>query len=952
MGSLIHLRAAVAPLALGVLALSAAPLCWSQSTGTAGAPTTATELNEIVVTGIRASLERAQDIKRAAPSVVEAITPEDLGRFTDESLTDALERVPGVQVDRNASHIYSSGSGVTIRGLGADFVITTLNGRNVLGNPGFGGGSFRSVDFDSITPEVISGLLVYKAPTASLVESGIAGEVDIQTLKPLDQKTSASSHYFGSVAAQGDYQHQAGRVGPRFSGLLGGKLFDDTLGFYLAGVKSTEYQDEKQVFGYAGPVNITVQQSSGAPQIYNGILGISETDSLFEHYKFERSAVSGGVQWRPSNRLEFNIDGMYNRYNSLLNQSTYQNYTGYSLSGVTFAPGGAVVRDGALVTYDTTKTAGGFPNNGGNGADVGGIINYFNDSWLIGFNGLYKGDSWRVAVDYAHNELSFDTDLRNAYWISSGASADAINGRYDYSGNGYGATYYGANTPGNIGLYSTAAAPSNQLGFYYEQNHTQSTRDQGRIDAQWDALDWLSLKAGSRLEHTNVWFVDAVGINHFSMFATPGDPTSGYYTTNGLLNGSHVDLPGVSGLPVTTFAGFASNNPAVAGLSNFGRGSFAQFPNSPGGSADDQLPLISGNSFNITEKTTALYLQADAKETLWGLDVSGNVGARALHVEENAQGFQSVGTALSNTGGQLISQTAEPVSASNSYWKGLPSVNLKISPLQQLNLRLGYAKTLTLPGLSSLRPNGAVTYKLFYNNIQEPNLFNGGNTYLNPTTADNYDFTAEYYLSYGGAIVLSAFHKNVTGFVTALTQLQVPIPGQSGLFNSSTTVNAGEGKTSGFEIGTNQPFRFLPTPFDGFGLSANYTYVDSKQTVPTDNGSISSSLPGTSKTNINSTGYFEKWGFGARIAYNYRSDYVTGVGNLSFDNIVINREFVKGYSTVDASISQKFGDHFEVLLTGTNLTGAEQLHYLGEGHLFASVFPFPRVYTLSFRAKL
>lgn len=935
---------------LGAAAIAAASLCQAQTSGGDAAPG---DLNEIVVTGIRASLERAQDIKRDAPSVIEAITPEDLGRFTDDSIADALQRVPGVQVDRNASHIYSSGSGVTIRGLGADFVITTLNGRNVLGNPGFGGGSFRSVDFDSITPEVIAGLLVYKAPTANLVESGIAGEVDIETLKPLDQKTHGGQFgdFFGSVAAQGNYQSDAGRVGSRFSGLLGGKLLDGTVGFYLAGVKGTEYQDEKQVFNYPGPVNIKLQQTDGSTKAYKGILGISETDSLDEHYKFERSAVSGGVQWRPTDRLEFNVDGMYNRYASLLNQSTYQNYTGYSLSGVTFAPGGAVVRDGALVTYDTTKAVGGFPNNGGNGADVGGIINYLNESWLVGVNGLYKGDSWRVAFDYAHNELDFNADLRNGYWISSGAPANAINGRYDYSGNGYNASYYGANTPGNLALYSTAKSPANQLGYYIEQQHTNSTRDQGRIDAQWDPLDWLSIKGGGRREQTTVWYVDAVGVNHFSLFAKPADPTSGYYTTNGFLNGGQVNLTGVSALPVGTFAGFASGNPAVANLSNFGRGSFAQFPNSPKGSADDSLPLISGNSFNITERTTAFYLQADSKGTLFGLDVSGNIGARVLHVEEDAIGFQSVGTALSNTGGQLISQVAEQVSAKNSYWKGLPSVNLKISPFRQLNLRLGYAKTVTLPGLSSLRPDGAVTYKLPSNNIQEPNLFNGGNTYLKPTLADNFDVTAEYYTPYGGAVILSAFRKDITGFVASLTQLQVPIPGQTGLFDSSTTVNAGKGRTSGFEIGTNQPFTFLPTPLDGFGLSANYTYVDSKQTIQTDNGSISSSLPGTSKNNVNGTGYFEKWGFGARIAYNYRSDYVTGIGNLSYGNTVINREFVKGYHTIDASISQKFGDHLEVLLTGTNLTGAVQEHYLGEGHLFASVFPFPKVYTLSVRGK-
>lgn len=914
-------------------------------------PAAPDDLSEVVVTGIRASLEKAQDIKRDADSVVEAITPEDLGHFTDESLADALERVPGVQVARNASHIYESGSGVTIRGLGADFVVTTLDGRDVLGNPAFGGGSFRSVDFDAIPPEVTSGLVVYKSPTASLIESGIAGEINIQTLEPLAYKTNGA-RYFGSVTAQGDYQSEAARVGPRFSGLLGGKLLDDTLGFYLAGVSSREYQDEKQVLSYAGPANINIQQADGTTQAYNGILTEQETDSLYEHYNFQRSNLTGAIQWRPSERLDFKVNGMYNEYKSLLNQSTYQNYTGYSLPGVTFAPGGAVVRDGALVSYDTSAAVGGYPNGGANGALVGGIVDTVNKNWLIGFKGTYKGDSWRAVVDYAHNELGYQVDLANGYWISSVARADAINGRYDYSGKTYGASYYGANTPGNLALYNPAAGPSNQLNSYHEQQYTHSTRDQFRVDADWTPLDWLTLKTGARREQTTVWYVDAVGNNDYTLFATPGDPTSGYYTTQGFLSGARVNLPGVPGMPTATYAGFAANNPAVTSLSDFGRGSFARFPSSPNGSPADELPILSGNSYSIAEKTTAFYVQGEGEGTVWGLDAAANAGVRALHVEEDTHGFQSVGTTLSNTGNQLISQTAQAVSANNSYWRALPAANLRVSPFKRLNLRLSYAKTLTLPGLSSLRPNGQVIYDLPYNNLQLPNSFNGGNSYLKPTMADNYDFTTEYYTPWGGAVVASLFYKNVSDFVTTLTQLEVPVTGRSGLFNSTTSVNAGRGRTSGFEIGTNQPFRFLPSPYDGFGVSANYTYVDSHQTVPTSNGPVSSSLPGTSKNNFNSTVYFEKWGFGARVAYNYRSDYVLGVGSLSYNGAITDREFVAGYQTVDVSLSQKIGDHLEILLTGTNLTRAVQTHYFGSGHLFGDIFPFPRVYTLSVRGKL
>ncbi len=909
---------------------------------------------QIIVTGIRASLERAQDVKRRSTTVVEAITAEDLGRFTDPSLATALQRVPGVQVDRNARSRSGGQSGVTIRGLGSGFVITTLNGRNALGQ-----GAARSIDFDSLPPEVIAGVVVYKTPSAGLVESGLAGEVDIQTLKPLDFRSPRGGATFGSIAVQGNYAENREKLSPRISGVIGGKLFDDTLGFYVAGVYSDEYFREKQLYNFGSPIDVSLQQADGSVTSYSGIWAVVETDSLQADINYRRRAVSSGLQWRPESNLEINIEGMFSKYTTDLRESTYQNYTGYSLNGVTFSADGAEIREGALVRYDTSKavcTSGtcptdgssAFPYGGGNGGIVGGKDINRNLNWLVGANVRYEvGDTINISADYAHSYNNYRQDLANGYWISSGAAVDAINGSYDFSGTTPNYSYYGSNTPSNLSLYSTAASGANGLGYYYEQAENIAKRDQFRFDIGWEASSWLTLHAGVRREETSIQRVFARGSNVFDYFSDPNDPNSGYYSTDGFLTGDTIDLLGVGSIAQATYDNFADTNGSVTSLSNFGRGSFRNFPETSAGDPEDELDFDPGGSYRIFEKTNAVYVQADGEGDAFGLPVSGNVGVRAIRVTEDTVGFQDVSERLSLSN-ELVSSRSERVTGNNEYTKVLPSANVLVQPSEAVNVRLSYAKTMTLPGYGSLRPNGSVTIKLPNGNIQEENDFNGGNTNLNPTIADNFDLTVEYYTSYGGAVIVSAFHKDVRDFITSFFQSQVPISGQVGLYNSSTDVNAGEGYTQGFEIGTNQPFTFLPAPWDGFGVSANYTYVDSEQTLASTSGDIVSALPGTSRDNVNGTIYYERNGFGARLAYSYRSDYVTGVGNVLYNDVVVNRTYVRGFDMLDASLSKEFGQ-FEVIATVSNLTAAKQISYWGDAKVLQAISPFPTSYALSLR---
>ncbi|MEJ0087271.1 MAG: TonB-dependent receptor [Pseudomonadota bacterium] len=952
------------------LGLGSAPAVMAQQPTAPAGETDATDLQEVVVIGIRASLESAQELKRDAPSVVEAVTPKDLGQFTDAALSQSLTRVPGLQVYQNAQPQYGGGSGVSIRGLGPDFVATTVNGRNVLGQPeSRGGGTGRNFDFDSLSPEVVSGILVYKSPTAELVEPGLAGEVDIQTLKPLDYRTPDGENFFGSVQAQGIYQSERSKTGPRYSGVLGAKLLDDTLGVYVAALASDEYQQSKQnyVFWYLG--NVAVQNAGGGTTNYENILFPGEADSLLDNYHYIRRGTSVGLQWRPADsRLEVNVDALYSRFSTLIEQSTFQNYTGFGIfAPVTFLPGGATIVDGQMTGFDTTKTVDGFPTglfSGRSAGLVGGFVDNTNANRMLGGNIKWRGDSYTLSVDYAHNTLTYAQDFNNAYWPSSGTDETAIDGAYDFTGFKYTAHYYGDNLPSNPALWSTAEDASNGLGYYAQQTYWHTDRDQARADLSWNLSDAFTLKGGVRFETTNVRTASGFGttgvnpyngVNSFTLFSTPGDPSTGYYTTDGLLSGKSANLPGAPDVPLATRAGFASTNPFAASLTNFGRGgSFYDCPSPITTSDPISLQPITGSGavYCLKEKTSAAYVQVDYKGTIGQRDWSANVGVRALRVEESASGLQFVNEAISDPGGSVISTTSQPGEGETSYWNYLPSLNVLFKPRANINLRFGFARTITLPSYTAMAPSGTATYYQSFNGVQYPNTFYGGNLYLKPTEADNFDLTAEYYTSYGGAIIVSAFRKNLSDFNVGLTQLGVPVPGLDGLFNSGTTINGGSGHSSGVEVGTNQPFTFLPSPWDGLGVTANYTRVSSQQTLETANGTISGELPGTAKDNVNAQLYYEKYGFAVRLAFNYRGDTTTSPGGTSYEGHLIDDGYIKGYETIDLSLSKRFlDDHFEVIATGTNLTNAEQIAFIGPAKLLTQYNPLPRIFTLGVRAR-
>ena len=246
----------------------------AQNTGDAEAENV---LEEVVVTGIRSSLRLSEDIKRQSKNIVEAITPEDLGKFVDDSIAESLQRLPGVQVEED--YVGSRGDQVSIRGMGPQFVVATVNGRSAWSSGSGEGFQLRSYNFSVIPSEVVNEVLVYKTPVADTVESGIGGTVDVRTLRPLNANYE-DKNWLGRFEARAEMVDIGeSNWGPRLSGVFAAKNDADTFGGYLAFIWSDiEAQlmnrTDKAALAYAGGCAIMI----GLLMLHD-LLGLSLIDS-------------------------------------------------------------------------------------------------------------------------------------------------------------------------------------------------------------------------------------------------------------------------------------------------------------------------------------------------------------------------------------------------------------------------------------------------------------------------------------------------------------------------------------------------------------------------------------------------------------------------------------------------------------------------------------------------
>jgi TonB-dependent receptor len=891
----------------------------------------ADDLTEIVVTGIRASAERAMQVKKNADQVVEAVTMEDIGKFTDLTVSDTLQRVPGVQIERDDQGI--TGDRASIRGLGPSYVQVTVNGRVPLTGGSEGIQDLRQVNLDVVPTEILSGLLVYKTPSAELVEPGLAGSIELQTLRPLDYHPASGQNYFGSVEIDGTRDTEAKSTSPRFSSLVGAQLFDHTLGVYASVLKTDPKVRTDEVFARFANRNLSFDDTGSgvANRTLEGVLVPSQITESEDTGKDHRLAYTFGAQWKPNEHVEVGADFEFMQRNNDQDRAyadlDLNNATNGSIYSGIALPGGYTVSNGYLTGFNTAKLE--YPGVAAGSIPVPGFdaypIRFFNDqkSTVGGLNAAYKGDDWALKFDWGHSTAQFIQDLRAFVGGTQAPNPDVV-----FNGSTTVPTFTGVTNLNH-------PAGSTESVLFAREYFNHSDDNSFKLDFQYDLNTALTLKTGVRYQITNVAIGDTVYVasvpaaDQAAVDAAlfPGGATNYLSGTN-----FGFDLAGQC---------YECGAAAAPSISNFNYAT--------------QATIDPDFGFRATEKTTAYYLQANWQDELFGIPANGNAGVRAVYTDLNSS--SEIATATINHQQIPVASTMTPVSDSNSYWNALPSANLNLHLQKNLNLRLGAGEVMSRPEYTYTAPNNSLTLLQTsdpLNDLSQNRKATLGNTKLKPMTAWVYDVTTEYYTPNHGAVYGSLFYKDIKNFVIDTVTNNVSLPGYPFLFDVNEPVNAPGGHAEGFEVGTDQPLTWLPSPFDGFGVQANFTYVDSVLngqglTVAQSASSLASGFPGSSKDNFNGVVYYEKYDFSVRVAYAYRSGYFEDLGGGADRSF--QPTWTAGSGQLDLTSAYNFTKNFAITFTGINLSHAVRRDYIQFEQVFRTYVDRPTTYLLGLRGS-
>jgi len=872
---------------------------------------------DIVVTGVRASLSSAQAIKRNSDQIVDSIVAEDIGKLPDRNVAEALQRITGIQIQRS----FGEGSSVAIRGLSQ--VRTEINGRDV-----FTANGGRTLSLEDVPSELLAGVDVYKNPSANLIEGGLGGLINLRTRKPFDfdgfkLSASASTNYYDLYDTTRPQANLL--ISDRWDTGIGeiGVMVD------LAYQKTAFRQDQisSQPFyllndGLATdgtPLNAVDRATAiglgrlGQPTYLSHGVGIGQY--LGDR---RRVGVDAAVQWKPTDTLLFTGEYVRSDYTFRYGDYSFFAYTG-----------------DAPITPDFTQP---FTFDEDGNFRSGTFVNVFENA----NTSLERRRS--ITSDYSLNakwtpgdRLTVNGDFQYIRGTTDGQRSISIlssNAERLVASVGNGVPtmlILPDNDPTNgNGIVTDPANYASGAGYLDHIDRSVGTQYTGRLDAEYtfDGSILKSLAAGLR-------YTDRSAVTDSSTYA--------YYGLTRPLTPDLYELRLFRGDLYRGFQGVPEGaifiNRQLILDYDATREALAPFVD-----PSQQQALLNGvgyapNDRNTQgEKTYTAYGVAKFGSEGFGIPFDGNLGVRVVKTKVSTNGFRGSSAAVPTGGVDPVTGlpqftngpvTFEPVNVDSNYTKVLPSLNLRFRFTDQLQLRLAASKALTRPDFTQLNPNIIVNELL--TNTAGLRTASSGNPNLRPLTADQLDASLEYYFSRTGSVYGAAFYKKVDGFIANVTLPETYTFGlNSYVYQVSRPLNGDNGKIQGFEVGGNTFFDFLPGFLSGFGVQANFTYVDSEAPSPdaqdTSGAQLTVPLEQLSKYSYNLIGIYDKGPLSARVAYNWRAKYVvTTRGNGSGNLPIFNDE----RGQLDASITYTVVPHFALTLDGTNLTNTENRTYYG-----------------------
>ncbi|MFC4307676.1 TonB-dependent receptor [Steroidobacter flavus] len=887
------------------------------------------ELEEVVVTGIRAGLRSSLEVKRESITVVDAISAEDIGDFPDKNLGEALQRITGVQISRQDGE----GRGVSIRGAEPGLNRVEINGVTALSLT-VGGG--RDVDFRDLPVEFVSRLEVFKSSTPEMTEGGIGGTVRVVTRRPLD---SAEPYLAGST--QMVYSDLAREYDPKLA-IIGSRTFlNNTLGLLGAATYEERHLDSHNARTTGWLRRSPTPTGSGAtPGRGTDVNGDGTNDWIPEIPRYsldrretKRPAFLGIVEWAPNEAVKVFAEGTYakakEQVSSMLMQlSAASGLIDYANSVV--GPDNTVTHL-EVIPHPLFQTDLAYRNIGGS-LEREQYTTALGGEWDLG---AFKLDG---RVTYASAEVQ--NDEKNSTATIFGVPRAIVD--YNNSERAPNFTFPGIDT-------TTGDAVNNLTAVFNPRTNSQEeTSAQFNVEYQ-PEINWLtSIKTGfevRELTMDSILFQRTIQLTSRPGISSGGStisiPVAQSVIRDIIDNNSGVndvrffatgDL-GFNGIRYWNDNGDATYNATIAasGLGNIDVHGFN--PNTETNNSFQNYL----DTWEVEEKTNAAYLQSSFKFDGLAIPISGTLGVRYVDTETMSSGYNRIRHAPGVV-------TFPRASHDGGYKRWLPSLNLRFDLSDDLVGRMTAGKVLARPNPSQLALRRSLDSVGFTGSR--------GNPELKPYEATQYDLGLEWYFSRDGFVSATAFRKEIAEFVInkSFSEEVDGSPGDSSgnEYTVVLPVNGGDDVTvNGIEAGAQYAFDFLPQPFNGFGALANVTYQKDKGFKGPNiiTGEILP-FPGLSRLSYNYSLYFENDRFSARASYNWREKWLisaSGRGALP--------EFNEDFGSLDASVSYNILPEITVFVEAINLLGDQRIEHNTELRRIANETYGSR-YFLGVRARL
>jgi len=882
----------------------------------AAAATDTSNLEEIVVTGIRKSVEQSLEAKRDSTELTEVVTSEDIGKMPDKNVADSLARLPGVTTSAAGANEggFDENDRVSMRGTNPSLTQTLINGHGVAAGDWFVLDQVqtvgRSVSYTLLPSEIVSKVVVEKSSSASLVEGGVAGSVNIVTRKPFDfPKTftleASAGAVYADLPSKGDGQYSA---------LAALKNDANNVGVVVQLFSETRHlrRDGVEILGYD-----TIAPGSTVALAHPDLSGVQYPTMIGAAFFTQERKREGGmadIEFKLADNLTLDLSA----FSSRLTASNYnRNYLMWSTHFVNFGAGQGP--DPGYVVQSNTLTKANFSAVPGtlygvydqiSRPDESGTANFVNldTTWNVSSALTFQG---QVGYSWGDGKTPRQDVSETNPGLGSGAGYQ-LNGVGKAPDFNLGNTNNTTPTPGGVPV---------TFGWIFgaQDIDVKDKEKWAKIDSDYqiDNGAWKDLKFGARYEAH-----DRTSDNAIAQGPTgAGQATSAYPTT-------------WSNYP-SNFETFGGNIPT--GIWYWTPAQLAAY-NSPNNVNRDPLAReYYQYLFQVHEKNSAAYIQADFKGDNW----AANAGVRVVHTQEDAISYTQV---AANTPGAVLTSAFGPFAGlekEHTYNDVLPSANLKLDLSTDLVARFAASETMTradysaLAGFTNLTPPG---------NVGGTGSGSGGNPDLKPIRSTNLDAGLEWYFAKRSLLSATAFYMDLRNYVAYGSEIksyttyssQVP-NGALVPYNLTVPVNA-KGRVDGLELAYQQAFT------DNIGFAGNYTYADGKQTSMVAPGG-DHRLVGTSKNTYNVSAYFENKMFNARVAYTYRSAFYSGLDRSS----AFTQDSI---GTLSAALGYTMNDHFSITFDAMNLNNPTLKYYALNKDQPRAFYKNGSQYYLNFRFKL